>query len=139
MTAQHRLLPGNQWDVTVSDFARQIEEDRNRTQPRSWTIPAELGRWLALRRIRRGGVAFHAPAAFTDGGYRILDYLVPYLLELVDQGYARVDEQKVRITSSGEALFVALEPAHRLRIADRRNGPHATERCDRGMAHESAR
>lgn len=131
MTAQHRLLPGNGWDVTVSGLLRRQDQAGGArlraARTHSWTIRPELGQRLALRRIRKGGVSLYPPALFADAGRPIPEHLAPFFADLIDQGHARLGDawpgtgqQHVQITPSGEALFVALDQARHAERGQRR-------------------
>lgn len=54
MTAQHRLRPGNDWDITVDGLARRIEEERDRAVNRHPSYdPVHL---RALRLVDQGRI-----------------------------------------------------------------------------------
>lgn len=47
----------------------------------------ELGRWLALRRVRRGGIAQFAHGVFIDRGRPVPDYIGGSLAALLAEGH----------------------------------------------------
>lgn len=50
------------------------------------TVNPELGRWLALRRVRRGGIAQVAGGVFIDRGRPVPDYIGAALAALLGEG-----------------------------------------------------
>lgn len=82
-------------------------------------IPAELLRFLVLRRALRGHLTLSATGMAIDGGRRMPDYLIPTLHGLIDHrlldttGDVSSDARRsVQITESGAQLYNELD-AHR--------------------------
>ncbi len=79
-------------------------------------ISPELGRMLALRRVRRGHVILIGTDRFLDHGRRIPGYLHAFLRDLLADGYLYLSEQcegydqrPVLMTTSGDHLHGTLE------------------------------
>lgn len=79
-------------------------------------ISPELGRILALRKVRRGHVILIGDDRFLDQGRRFPGYLYGHLRELLAEGHLRLgepredwDQRPVQITTSGDQLQSKLE------------------------------
>lgn len=82
----------------------------------------ELGRWLALRRVRRGGVAQFTHGVFIDRGRPVPDYIGGSLAALLAEGHicaGRPQESTgyvpLVLTSAGEIRYADLNHAYRQR------------------------
>lgn len=83
----------------------------------------QLGRFLALRRVRRGGVVQFGDDAFVDWGLRVPDYIESNLATLLADGHihpGRAQEGtgylRLRMTSAGEACYTDLADSYRRQL-----------------------
>lgn len=98
-----------------------------------WVGP-DLGRWLALRRVLRGGVVQFGRDAFIARGRPVPDYIACYLAILLADGHIRCGRPQeatgclpLLATSEGETLHDALEDEYRQRLrANRSNMARVT-------------
>lgn len=75
----------------------------------------ELGWWLALRRVRRGGIAQFAHGVFIDRGRPVPDYIGGSLAALLADGHVQTGRPQestgylpLLLTSAGEIRFADL-------------------------------
>lgn len=85
----------------------------------------ELGRWLALRRVRRGGIAQFAQGVFIDRGRPVPDYIGGSLAALLAEGHLQTGHPQestgylpLVLTSEGENCYADLADSyqHRRRV-----------------------
>lgn len=79
----------------------------------------ELGRWLALRRVRRGGIAQCTHGVFIDRGRPVPDYIGGSLAALLAEGHIRPGRPQestgyvpLMLTRSGEIRYAHLTDAY---------------------------
>ncbi|MGH3915229.1 MAG: hypothetical protein ACRDTC_17755 [Pseudonocardiaceae bacterium] len=97
----------------------------------------QLGRFLALRRVRRGGIVQFGHEAFVDRGLRVPAYIESNLATLLAEGHihpGRAQEGtgylRLRVTSAGEASYTDLADSYRRQLRASRPG---TGRDQRGL------
>lgn len=78
------------------------------------TVNAELGWWLALRRVRRGGIAEFARGVFLDRGRPVPDYIGTSLAALLAEGCIQTGLPQ----ESTGYLPLVLTSAGKIRYAD---------------------
>lgn len=89
------------------------------TSPGENTVSPELGRWLALRRVRRGGITQFAHGVFIDRGHPVPDYIGGSLAALLAEGHIQTDLPQestgylpLVLTSAGETCYADLADAY---------------------------
>ena len=89
----------------------------------------ELGQLLALRRVRRGGVALFSHGVFIDRGRPVPDYIGCYLAALLADGDIRTGSPQestgylpLQVTGSGEAHYADLADLYQRQLRTNRIG-----------------
>lgn len=79
----------------------------------------ELGRWLALRRVRRGGIAQFTHGVFIDRGRPVPDYIGGSLAALLAEGHIRAGRPQENtgyvplvLTIAGEIRYADLTDSY---------------------------
>jgi hypothetical protein len=73
---------------------------------RTVLIAPDLGAWLLLRRIQRGGVTVDMrTGTIYHHGRLLLPMLGPHMYGLADHGYVRLESASLRLTNAGELLL----------------------------------
>lgn len=79
----------------------------------------ELGRWLALRRVRRGGIAQFTHGVFIDHGRPVPDYIGGSLAALLAEGHIRAGRPQentgyvpLLLTIAGEVRYADLTDSY---------------------------
>lgn len=92
-------------------------------------VSPELGRLLALRRVRRGGVVLFSHGVFVDHGRPVPDYIGCYLAALLADGDIRTGAPQkstghlpLQMTSSGEACHAELTDLYQRQLRANRPG-----------------
>ncbi|MGH3908590.1 MAG: hypothetical protein ACRDTE_31055 [Pseudonocardiaceae bacterium] len=82
-------------------------------------VSPELGRWLALRRVRRGGIAQFAEGVFIDRGRPVPDYIGGSLAALLAEGHIQTGHPQestgylpLVLTSQGENCYADLAESY---------------------------
>lgn len=73
------------------------------------TVSPDLGRWLALRRVRRGGIAQFAPGVFLDRGRPVPYYIGGSLAALLAEGHIQTGPPQERTGYLPLSLTIAGE------------------------------
>ncbi|MGQ0776998.1 MAG: hypothetical protein ACT4NY_21710 [Pseudonocardiales bacterium] len=104
----------------------------------------QLGRFLALRRVRRGGILQFGHGAFVDGGRRVPDYIGSHLSALLADGHIRpgLAQEGTRylrllVTNEGEASYADLADSYRRRLLASRPGLGRDQRAVEGAVRLS--
>lgn len=99
-----------------------------------------LGRFLALRRVHRGGIVQFGHGGFVDRGHRVPDYLGSFLAALLADGHihpGRPQEgtryPRLLLTSAGEASYVDLADSYRRQLLASRPGIGRDQRAADGV------
>jgi hypothetical protein len=82
-------------------------------------VNPELGRWLALRRVHRGGIAQFTQGVFIDRGRPVPDYIGGSLAALLAEGHIRTGRPEegtgylpLVLTTSGEIRYADLSDSY---------------------------
>ncbi|MGH3932132.1 MAG: hypothetical protein ACRDTF_19395 [Pseudonocardiaceae bacterium] len=101
----------------------------------------QLGRFLALRRVRRGGILQFGHGAFVDAGRRVPDYIGSHLSALLADGHIRpglaqegTSYLRLLVTREGEASYVNLADSYQQRLLASRPGLGRDQRAGEGAA-----
>lgn len=99
----------------------------------------QLGRLLALRRVRRGGILQFGHGAYVDGGRRVPDYIGAHLSALLADGHVcpglaqeGTSYLRLLVTSAGEASYADLADSYQRRLLANRPGFGRHERAVEG-------
>lgn len=89
----------------------------------------QLGRFLALRRVRRGGIVQFGHGVFVDRGLRVPDYIGSYLAALLADGHIHAGRPqegtgylRLLVTSEGEASYADLAESYQQQLLASRPG-----------------
>jgi hypothetical protein len=92
-------------------------------------VSPELGRLLALRRVRRGGIAQFGHGVFVDRGRPVPDYIGCYLADLLADGDIQTGHPQestgylpLVVTSEGEAHYADLADLYQRQLRTNRSG-----------------